>query len=208
MHQSDKDRSMIVPGTPEMAKRDSGVWVFVDIGFSKNSKSCCIAIDESEPCNVHYGDLGPRIACELNKGPPSLNLLIEAPLSVAFNEKGNPTGRRIEKRSRYTRHWYVGAGATTLLATTYLLRQLQEMHPAREIRLFEGFVSFKPKTATFSHAADVLDLRSVVWGKSENGEIVGCDGLKMGKGDILRSAFAVSGMDFGIPTVVVVDRAV
>lgn len=196
---------MIVAGTPEMARRDSGVWVFVDIGFSKNSKSCCIVIDESKPCNVHYGDLEPRIACELNKGSTSLNLLIEAPLSVAFNEKGNPTGRRIEKRSRYTRYWYVGAGATTLLATTHLLRQLHEMLPAREIRLFEGFVSFKSKTATSSDEDDVLDLRSVVWGESENGKIVGCDGPKMEKGDILRSAFAVSGMDFGIPAVVVVE---
>lgn len=199
---------MIIPGTPAMASRDSGVWVFVDMGFSKNSKSCGIAIGECEPYVVRYGDLGPRIACELSKGSPPLNLLIEAPLSVAFNNRGNPTGRKIEKRRRYTRYWYVGAGAATLLATTHLLRRLHEMHPAREIRLFEGFASFKSKRATFSHAVDVSDLRSVVWGESENGKIVGCDELKMEKGDILRSAFAVSGMDFGIPAVVVVERGV
>ena len=82
------------------------------------------------------------------------------------------------------------------------------MHAVREIRLFEGFVSFKSKTAASSDADDVSDLRSVVWGESKNGKIVGCDGLKIEKDDILRSAFAVSGMDFGIPAVVVVERGV
>ena len=196
---------MIVPGTPDMRSRDSGEWVFVDIGFSQNSKSCGIAIGDSKPCVIHYGDLGCRIARELKKGSSPLNLLIEAPLSVAFDAQGSPTGRKIERRGRDTRYWYVGAGAATLLATTHLLRRLYDMHPAREIRLFEGFASFKSKTATSSHAADVCKLRSVAWGESEEGTIVGRDELKMNEDDILLSAFAVSGMDFGIPAVMVID---
>ena len=155
-----------------------------------------------------YGDLEFRIADELAKGSFPLNLLIEAPLSVAFNVHGNPTGRRIERRGRDTRYWYVGAGAVTLLATTYLLRKLHDGKPTREIRLFEGFASFKSKGATSSHADDISKLRSVAWGESDRGRIVDREGLKMRDEDILRSAFAVSGMDFGVPPVVVVEDGV
>lgn len=196
---------MIVPGVRGQARRDSGQWVFVDIGFSAYSKSCGIAIGDSQPRNVHYSDLASRIARELEAGASPLNLLIEAPLSVAFNAIGNPTGRRIERKNGQTRYWYVGAGAAVLLATTHLLRCLYDMRPSREIRLFEGFASFKSKEKHSSHADDVSNLRSVAWGESQKGTIVEEGRLKMRDDDILVSAFAVSGMDFGIPAVVVVD---
>ena len=196
---------MIVPGDRGLARRDSGQWVFVDIGFSQGRRSCGIAIDDSKPRDVRYGDLVSEIAREIAKGSSPLNLLIEAPLSVAFKADGNPTGRRIEKKNRDTRYWYVGAGAAVLLATTHLLRRLYDMPPSREIRLFEGFVSFKPRGARSSHADDVSNLRSVAWGKSEKGTIIDEEGLKMRDDDILLSAFAVSGMDFGVPAVVVVE---
>ena len=197
---------MIVPGTPDTVSCRPEEWVFVDIGFSKNSKSCGIAIGDSEPRSILYGDLGREMVCELNKGCSPLNLLIEAPLSVAFNANGSPTGRKIEKRGRETRYWYVGAGAATLLAAMHLLRRLHDsMDPEREVRLFEGFASFKSKGAHSSHAADVSKLRCVAWGECSTGGIVGREGLKMRPDDILLSAFAVSGMDFGVPAVVVVD---
>ena len=199
---------MIVPGVPQMASRDSGKWVFVDIGFSQDSKSCGIAIGDSAPHAIHYGDLGPQIAHEVSNGSCPMNLLIEAPLSIAFNAKGCPTGRKIERRDGSTRYWYVGAGAATLLAAMHLLRQLHDMHPAREIRLFEGFASFKSKEEASSHAADVSKLRSVAWGGSDKGRIVCREGLKMWDNDCLNSAFAVSGMDFGVPAVVVLEDQV
>ena len=82
------------------------------------------------------------------------------------------------------------------------------MHPMREIRLFEGFASFKSQGKTSSHAADVAKLRRIAWGESDEGRIVGRDGLKMRDDDVLHSAFAVSGMDFGVPAVVVVEDGV
>lgn len=194
---------MIVPGDRHQARRGSGRWVFVDIGFSRDKRSCGILVDDSEPREVRYGDLVSRIAREMEKSLSPLNLLIEAPLSVAFNADGNPTGRKIEKRGTQHRYWYEPAGAAVLLATMHLLRRLHDMRPSREIRLFEGFASFKPQEACSSHADDVLNLRSVVRG--EKGIIVDEDGLKMRDDDILLSAFAVSGMDFGIPAVVVVE---
>ena len=203
---------MIVPGTLGAARRDSGKWIFVDIGFSQGSRTCGIAVGDSEPRAVLFGDLGACVAEELSKGSGPLNLLIEAPLSVAFNEKGCPAGRKIEKRGSSQRYWYLQAGAATLLAATYFLRGLhdtiraRDKRPDRTIRLFEGFASFKQKGAASSHAADIVKLRSIVWGASDSGTIVGCEGLRMCGSDTLRSAFAAAGMDFGIPPVVVVDE--
>ena len=180
----------------------------MDIGFSQDSESCGIAIGDSKPCAIRYGDLGPQISHVVNKRSSPLNLLIEAPLSVAFNVKGCPTGRKIEKRcGERPRYWYLQAGAVTLLAATYLLRPLHDMCPAREIRLFEGFASFKSKEKASSHEADVSKLRSIAWGGSDAGRIVGSDGLKMHDSHTLCSAFAVSGMNFGIPAVVVAGSA-
>ena len=197
---------MIEAGTCDVARRNSGVWIFVDIGFAQDKASSGIAIGESEPQAVLYGELEPRIAVEARKEDPSpLNLLIEAPLSVAFNTNKCPTGRTIEKRGSETRYWYCGAGAATLLAATHLLRRLHDMRSDRKIRLFEGFASFKPKGKRSSHAEDVEKLRRIVWRESDEGRIVGPGALPMQSDHTLRSAFAASGMDFGIPPVVVVD---
>ena len=197
---------MIEAGTCDVARRNSGVWIFVDIGFAREQASSGIAIGESEPHAVHYGELGPRIADEVDKDSCPLNLLIEAPLSVAFSASGCPTGRTIEKRGSDTRYWYSGAGASTLLAATHLLRRLYDMRSDRKIRLFEGFASFKPKGNRSSHATDVAKLRKVAWGESDEGKIVGPGALRMCGSDTLRSAFATAGMDFGIPPVVVLHE--
>ena len=194
---------MIMPGDRHQVRPDSGRWVFVDIGFSRDKRSCGILVDDSDPRVVHFGDLVSTIAREMEKSPSPLNLLIEAPLSIAFNANGNPTGRKIEKRGTQHRYWYEPAGAAVLLATMHLLRRLHDVRYSREVRLFEGFASFKPKEARSSHADDVLILRSVAWG--EKGTIVDEHGLKMRDDDILLSAFAVSGMNYGIPAVVVVE---
>ena len=89
-----------------------------------------------------------------------------------------------------------------LLATMHLLRRLYEMDSIREIRLFEGFASFKSKQSRSSHTNDVSRLRGVAWGGSRQGRIVEPEALKMKNDDILLSAFAVAGMDFGVPVVV------
>ena len=196
---------MILPGTRDAASRDSGEWVFVDIGFSQARESCGIAIGDSEPFNITYHDLTRRVVCMLDKGSSPLNLLIEAPLSVAFTKDGNPTGRTIEKRDKRTRYWYVGAGAAMLLATMHLLRKLYNKNSMREIRLFEGFASFKSPRSTSSHIDDVKRLRSVAWGMCEKGSIMDQEALKVRDDDTLLSAFAVSGMDFGVPVVAVIE---
>ena len=198
---------MIVAGTVEDAVRDSGDWVFLDLGFSAKSRSCGIAVGDERPCQVSYGELGHRLLALTRRATRPVNLLIEAPLSVAFtkDKDGNPTGRQIEKRGGDTRYWYVGPGAAMMVAATYLVRQLSDSVPVNEVRLFEGFASFKGKGSRSSHVDDVCALRDVVWGRGSRGRIVGPDELRMSEDDDLRSAFAVAGMDFGIPAVVLVE---
>ena len=198
---------MIVAGTVEDAVRDSGDWVFLDLGFSAKSRSCGIAVGDERPCQVSYGELGPRLLALTRRATRPVNLLIEAPLSVAFtkDKDGNPTGRQIEKRGGDTRYWYVGPGAAMMVAATYLVRQLSDSVPVNEVRLFEGFASFKSKDSPSSHVDDVCALRDVTWGRGGRGKIVRPDKLRMSGDDDLRSAFAVAGMDIGIPAVALVE---
>lgn len=194
---------MIRAGTAAEATRNSGEWVFVDLGFAEKSRSCGLLRGDGEPDEVSYSQLKVKLLRVVASNDRPLNLLIEAPLSVAFNEHGNPTGRGIEKREGKTRYWYVGLGCSVLVAATYLLRALHDANPRREIRLFEGLASFKPKGVRSSHGNDVVNLRKVIWdGGSTLGSVVPAERLAVSPKHELHSAFRVAGMDFGVPAVV------
>ena len=98
-------------------------------------------------------------------GPPCLNLLIEAPLSAAFDPNDNPARRVCDTFEGNHRDWWYNAGAATLLAAGFLLRELHGRQ-RREVRLFEGFASSKSEEdkaikktdPSLSHMVDVLDL--------------------------------------------------
>lgn len=198
---------MIRSGTVPDVQRDSGDWVFVDIGFSTRTASSALLVGDGLPERVPFGALVQRVVQIARQGSTRLNLLIEAPLSVAFNDRGNPTARTLEKRGRQTRCWYAGPGPGVLVAATYLLRHVHESQLARDVRLFEGFVSFKFKEFPSSHAGDVVKLRSVVWRSREcQQSILAPNQIRVNPGDLLISAFRVCGMDFGVPPIVVVDR--
>ena len=144
-------------------------WAIVDIGFSSTRKSCGVGIYRSgtwqSPQEITFGQLLETLTTLITTPTSTpLNLVIEAPLSAAFNAQNNPVGRIFEKRdgSAKTRYWYVGAGSSVLLASVYLLRALHNCpNRTRDIRLFEGFVSFKEGIAS-SHAADVAGLWQAV----------------------------------------------
>lgn len=191
----------------EDIRQDSGDWVFVDIGFAKEAnKTCGFARGGSKPKEVNFANM-VRLVCEASgNGDGLLNLLIEAPLSVAFDYRGNPTGRRFEKRGSDTRYWYNGLGCSVLTAATYLLFQIKESRPTRQIRLVEGFASFKTQsTENSTHADDVFKLRNVAWKLGDTpGCVIAAEDL-MTEGDHLCSAFKVSGMDFGVPPVVMLN---
>ncbi len=92
-----------------------------------------------------------------------------------------------------------------MVAATYLLRNIFDLPNHNEVRLFEGFASFKPKGQKSSHAQEVLGLRDIAWSLSTKGKIVAPDKLRRQEQDRLESAFKVSGMDFGVPPVILLD---
>lgn len=195
--------SPIRTGTLSETQFGSGDWLVVDVGFSKQSASCGFLGSDNDPQEVTFGELVKLITKEtLNSKKAPLNLLIEAPLSIAFNKNGNPTGRRIEKRDTQTRYWYVGPGCCVLVATTHLLRQVLSSVPRREIRLFEGLASFKERGHSHTHSSDVTRLRqAIIDPKDARSEWVQPKDLRVLETDRLESAFSVSGMDFSIPPV-------
>jgi hypothetical protein len=196
---------LIRSGTVSESTRRSGQWVFVDIGFASEKRSCGILVDDGDARALTFSDLQAELAALCTDGSSPLNLVIEAPLSVAFGSNGNPAGRSVEKRGGQSRYWYVGLGCSVLVATTYLLRSIVELPPSREIRLFEGLVSFKSKGIPSSHTDDVMALREVAWSlNATKGRIVRPDALAMGPGDRVISAFRVAAMDFGVPPIIVV----
>lgn len=197
---------MIRAGTIKEAVPTSGEWLFIDIGFSSMKSTCGYAFQNEEAQEITFAKLKSVVCSKLVSGNQPLNLVIETPLSVAFNSAGNPIGRIIEKRGKNTRYWYVGLGCSVLVATMYLIREVSSVHPQREIRLFEGFASFKEKSVKGSHKEDVSALRRIVFAENgANGFIVAPEKLAQDAADKLISAFSVLGLNYGIPPVIVVN---
>ena len=197
---------IIRAGFIEEALPNSGEWIFVDPGFAKDKSRSCGLLTGSGECElVTFADLRARLVALATSNEGPMNLVIEAPLSVAFSALGNPGGRSFELRDGKTRYWYVGLGCSVLTSATYLLRAITDAKRNREIRLFEGFVSFKPKGIASDHCKDVLDLRGVVWGE----EVVGCiaSAKPLDPLHSIFSSFAVAGMNYGVPPIVVVGKS-
>lgn len=126
-----------------------------------NKASCGLLLpDGKQPQLVQYGE-AVRMIKEAVSKYRTLNLVLEAPLSVAFNRDGNPTGRRIEKKDNKIRYWYTGAGCTVMVAAMRLLEEVEDSSSSNEITLFEGFVSYKDESKT-DHVKDVKTLKSLM----------------------------------------------
>ena len=179
-----------------------GEWLFVDVGFSAKGRTCGVVEGTGQPQEVTFRDLVNLTTQKAKRNDPKpLNLLLEAPLSVVFDEHGNPTGRSFERRGRGTRYWYSGPAPALIIATGHLLRSLVDSGVQRDVRLFEGFLSFKPRGRKSNHIEDVKELRKAVWNPKQTC-IVAPDHIKRHESDRIESAFAFGGMDFGIPPVV------
>lgn len=201
-------RPLIRAGLLDEANKESGEWVFVDPGFAMDGRCNCGLLEASagrEAVAVSFSKLKKRLEDIAIGGDQPLNLVIEAPLSVAFSALGNPAGRHFELRNGKSRYWYVGLGCSVRTSATYLLRAITDAKPTRKIRLFEGFVSFKAKGKS-DHCKDVRDLKRVVWDeKKEFGQIEAANALI--SGHAMKSAFAVAGMDYQVPPVIIVQSS-
>jgi len=104
---------------------DSGHWIFLDIGFSEKQKTCGLCIGNGDPVNVRFDEMKVSVAEAIKGSSRPSNLVIEAPLSVAFTASGNPTGRAVEvQRGKNPRYWYLQGGAVVMVAAQYLIRHL------------------------------------------------------------------------------------
>ena len=185
---------------------DSGDWLIVDLGFSARRRSCGVLNGLNGSCKPFtFGEFVEVVLGEARKKDISpLNLLIEAPLSVATNQSRNPTRRWFDRRDKQYRDWYYNAGAGLVLASLNLLARLNAGGIRRQVRLFEGFVSFKPKEAQSSHCDDVMKLKSAVCYPGDACIIShDKDNFKDEDTDCIKSIFTFAGMDFdGIPPVI------
>ena len=191
-------------GTVDQISKTSGDWVFVDVGFSRESKTSGLLVNDGKPIEVTFDHLRQELLQLTNRDGPAINLVLEAPLSVAFTREGNPAGRSIERKGSEHRYWYAGLGCQVTLAAAYLLRSILTVQSTREIRLFEAFVSFKAKGIPSSHAGDVISIRDVVWNPLQHSEnIIAPESLAGPHTKTMESAFTVFGFNCGIPPVII-----
>jgi len=90
-----------------------------------------------------------------------------------------------------------------MVAALYLVKTITEISANTEVRLFEGFVSFKESCKKSIHSRDVELLREVIENPNQySEEIIEPEALKMTSSDTLKSAFLVAGIDTGIPPLI------
>ena len=194
---------MIRAGQKKEITWNSGSWIFLDVGFSNQRRTCGLLFDNQEPEKMRFNEAIEKIITHIRQIKRPVNLVIEAPLSVAFDSKGNPKGREIEKRNGKTRYWYAAPGCVVMVAALYVINGLCNVIQSQEIRLFEGFVSFRAKTNKTNHLKDVCCLKRAVKNPSTcRSQVVCGEQLKMNPSDRLLSAFMVAGHDYGVPPVI------
>lgn len=158
---------MIRAGTRDEANLKSGDWFIADIGFAQSAKSSSYFTShdgrgpskEYEIVDSTFASLRETLIAEAHnpeRVSVPLNILLEAPLSICYDNSGNPLGRDVEQQVGRHRYWYEGAGAVVTLASLHLIRALFESKPRRQLRLFEGMVSFKAGAS--SGKSDVMAL--------------------------------------------------
>jgi len=192
----------ILAGTLEHLEHAGSSWAILDIGFASKKKSCGLLLPNMDkPDYFTYAAVRDCLVRSVREFKKPINLVIEAPLSVAFSSEGNPTGRKIEKPEDETRYWYVGPGCSTMVAALYLVRDIAATRAATQIRLFEAFVTFKPRSS--DHCADVEAIQGVVRNPTRHtGCIILPKDLKANPTDKIMSAGCLCGIDFGVPMVI------
>lgn len=190
----------VVAGRPDQVVVDAD-WIFVDMGFaSEGNPSCGVLFGcsiDADPQELSYGAMRRAVVEHCRRATEPVNLVIEAPLSVAFDANDNPIGRRIERREGFgPRYWYFGLACGVMVAALHLVRDIAECGTTVEIRLFEGFVSFKDAPST--HSEDVRRLARIVREQFPGSIIAATD---LADGGEIESAFKVARLDIDAPAV-------
>jgi len=135
--------------------------IAVDLGFSGRNRTTGVAwspssSSHSEATKHQFGEAVTEVA-NLIRPLREVVLVLEAPLSSAFNGRGNPRPRGQFEREPHCRWWSVGSGAATALSALFFLRQLHCKLESSSvtIHLVEGFVS-GDDSGDHDKVADVL----------------------------------------------------
>ena len=132
--------------------------IAVDMGFSGRTASCGYAIraNANDPVvseNKRFHDCLAAVVSQFENLGEAI-LILEAPLSSAFDRLGNPQPRGDFERHPKPRWWSLGPGASMSLAAMYFLKRFVEAVPAHtKCHLIEGFVV----GADSGHDADVAE---------------------------------------------------
>ena len=192
-----RDQQMIQAGTPREVSL-SGAWAILDIGFAQHTSPSCglpLARRETALRSVPETALTQLNSLSL-ESQQQINLVIEAPLSVAFSEEGSPCGRSIERlpardvrgtdgkgasrRPIQTRYWYSGLGCGVMVAALYLIEHLVDAEPQVPVRLFEGFITFKARSkGCAAHLRDVEPLPEIVRNPARHASSVASENLRI-----------------------------
>lgn len=115
----------------------------VDMGISGSSKSCGVAqmMSAGPIGQKHYFSDAIRTVADFFRSHKGGVLILEAPLSAAFDKDGNPCARGDFEKVGKPRWWNLRAGASMALASLHFCHRLRELLPQDiGIQLVEGFV--------------------------------------------------------------------
>ena len=206
----------IIAGTVrdiENVRRDKTLlecWIFSDIGFAPDEKSCGVAVGSHTAEEVRFAEMVNMMVEKVEEPGKPLHLLLESPLSAAFTPAGNPCPRNFEWSTRSKgnhsskwfkdwidkmhRGWYLRAGASTKAGAERLLWELHRCKRQRDVLLFEGFAPLKAK-----HKEVAEKLRYAVKGETSS-HIVSPDEIVAGKLEVyLWPITGISGWDSNEP---------
>jgi hypothetical protein len=124
--------AMIEAGTPDQIRWDHNTWIIWDVGFGEDVKSSGLLMPCSEPGRFRFERPKQLIVEHIKNSRALTNLVIEAPLSVCFNQQGNPTPRKCVERVEIdgkiqSRPWYQAGGI--MIAAMHLIRAIAESDP-------------------------------------------------------------------------------
>ena len=190
---------------------EKGLWIILDIGASRQ-ETCGLKISNAEAKSLSYSGATKAILSAIRaSNDDTINLVIEAPLSMAYDKDGNPKGRRPEKRGSDNRYWYIGAGAVVALSTLPLIKIIASKFAdePRTIQLFEAFVTFKSGAIPNidPHVYDVEMIYETLKNKeSQPDSFIAPDKLKFESSDQIMSALLLLGLGSGVPLLIVCNQ--
>lgn len=123
----------------------------IDLGFSATKETCGAAVwptDQDFQTPMNYSRFLESTCRWIGKNDPAVVIILEAPLSGAFDPDGNPIPRgdferfHSETKRSSPRHWNIMAGASMALAAIHFCHALSfRIKQEITINVVEGFAS-------------------------------------------------------------------